>query len=462
MPRAASDSLPLLGRSFTAPGTDTAAAYCAYLLTSLGAFVESGQGGDARDIARDWAHSGLLYLTGYPQQPLPGPGAIPSVARGALMAFRQLARHEQLTGLDGAALLTERAAFLGLTRQGQQSANGSCRLLPACDGWIALNLARESDWDLLPAWLDAPKIVCNWHGVTQAVAKQSATTLVERGQLIGLPVARSTTRQVGSWYRLFSGTERRSPIDGFPLVVDLSSLWAGPLCSHLLQMAGARVIKVESTSRLDGARQGNKPFYELLNAGKESVVLNLKQAEGRAQLQALIRKADIVIEASRPRALQQLGIDAYQAIQVKPGVTWISLTGYGRQLPEANWVAFGDDAAVAAGASQQPGRSPVFCGDALADPLTGIHAALAALAFWQAGGGALVDLSLCDVTAFGLQFRPGFLPVQVKELDGEWTMHYAGEEFTVTAPRVRNASMTACAQPGEHTHAIFNEFGISC
>src|SRR5207249_665918 len=103
-------------------------------------------------------------------------------------------------------------------------------------------------------------------------------------------------------------------INSRPLVVDLSSLWAGPLCGHLLQALGARVIKVESSQRPDGARFGPKNFFDLLNANKDCVALNLSIAEGREQLRQLLLRADIVIEASRPRALRQMNIVAEDII----------------------------------------------------------------------------------------------------------------------------------------------------
>src|SRR5262249_36579837 len=137
---------------------------------------------------------------------------------------------------------------------------------------------------------------------------------------------------------------------GKPLVIDLSSLWAGPLCSHLLHKLGADVVKIESTRRPDGARRGPALFFDLMNAGKRSVALDFSSREGRESLHALVRKADIVIEGSRPRALRQLGLDAEQVI-AECVTTWVSINGYGRDEPQENWIAFGDDAGVAAGLS---------------------------------------------------------------------------------------------------------------
>ncbi len=85
-------------------------------------------------------------------------------------------------------------------------------------------------------------------------------------------------------------------------------------------------------------------------------------------LDRLLPTADVVIEASRPRALRQRGVVAEDF----PGV-WISITAYGRDQPDR--IGYGDDTAVAGGLV---GPGPSFLSDAVADPLTGAHAALAA------------------------------------------------------------------------------------
>jgi len=188
------------------------------------------------------------------------------------------------------------------------------------------------------------------------------------------------------------------------VVADLSSMWAGPLCARLLGLAGAQVIKVESPARPDGARAGNREFFDWLHAGHRSLSLDFSTRAGRAVLASLLEVADVVIESSRPRALAALGV-APGMIRHPPGQVWLSITGYGRSLPER--VAFGDDAAVAGGlvgwpegeraAGEPPG--PVFCADAIADPLTGACGALAVALSRSAGGGELIDLPMRDVAA---------------------------------------------------------------
>jgi len=228
-------------------------------------------------------------------------------------------------------------------------------------------------------------------------------------------------------------------------VLDLSTLWAGPLCAQLLAAGGARVLKVESLSRPDGARRGPAAFYDLLNAGKESVALDLASATGRRQLLALLGHADIVVESARPRALQQMGIQAADMVAAHPGLTWLSVTGYGRREPLCDWIAYGDDAGVAAGLSWLMGGDrgdPVFCGDAIADPLTGLHAALLAQAAWQAGGGQLLDIALCDVVAYCI---------------GTGRVAPAGAELEVAVPVARAAPGRA-SESGADTARILAEF----
>ena len=179
------------------------------------------------------------------------------------------------------------------------------------------------------------------------------------------------------------------------LVVDLSALWAGPLCAHLLGGAGARVVKVESPDRPDGARAGNRPFYDWLHGGHEAVAVDFRSPE----FAALLRRADVVIEASRPRALRQLGIVAEEVVAAT-GAVWVSITGYGRDDPEPGRVGFGDDAAVAGGlVAWDHAGEPVFCADAIADPLTGLCAASAVVAALADGGGRLLDVAMARVAA---------------------------------------------------------------
>ncbi len=278
----------------------------------------------------------------------------------------------------------------------------------ARDAWLAVNLARESDREMLEAWLEAGVAEDSWAHVEAELPKRSASQWLERSRLLGLPVAEVPRGVVGSvpfGIGCVAGIDATvGPARRPPFVVDLSSLWAGPLCGHLLGLAGARVVKCESFERPDGARAGARAFFDLLNADKECVAFEFASESGRAALRRLLDCADIVIESARPRALAGFGIHAEEWIAARSGRTWVSITGHGRAGPEADWVAFGDDAAAASGLAWAAARfndlsGPVFCGDAIADPMTGLHAAAAALASFQRGGSRLLDVSLRGVVA---------------------------------------------------------------
>ena len=224
--------------------------------------------------------------------------------------------------------------------------------------------------------------------------------LVDRGRLLGLPCASlgsvrddTTVRAVA----LDGAAEPRQSLDGV-LVVDLSSLWAGPLCTTLLGRAGAKVIKVETVGRPDGARRGNAAFYDFLHAGHESLLLDLADRDDRDRLARLIAAADIVVESSRPRALCRWGIDSHEVCEQGP-TTWVSITAYGRRFPDR--VGFGDDVAMASGQAARDVDDdwPLPTGDAIADPLTGMHAAVHALASYRVGGSRILDVAMSEVVA---------------------------------------------------------------
>ncbi|HEY0228118.1 MAG TPA: CoA transferase, partial [Mycobacterium sp.] len=174
------------------------------------------------------------------------------------------------------------------------------------------------------------------------------------------------------------------------LVADLSSMWAGPLCGQLLARAGATVVKVESPRRPDGTRAGNRAFFDWMNGGKLSYCLDFDN--DAAELRELLLAADIVIEGSRPAALarRHLGPDH---ITGRAGRIWLRINGYDGDTGRP---AFGDDAAVAGGLV---GDGPVFCGDAIADPLTGLEATSAVADSLGRGGGEVIELSMAAVAA---------------------------------------------------------------
>lgn len=374
----------------------------------------------------DWAASGAMALTGLPE-------GIPVISPAPVIAMldRVTGQLAQVTGdigtrtrADPAELMTGRAALTGLTRAGQVSASGVSFLLRSADGWCAVTLSRPDDLAAVPAIVGALGLeVAGPEGImsiaearsTLAVTAlaTSAEDLAAAAQLVGVPAAalpsRAPTAPSGTSltgtppWPPWQAANIAAPLPGARLtgamVADLSSMWAGPLCARLLGLAGADVVKVESLGRPDGARAGNREFFDWLHAGHRSLAVDFETREGRTALAALLERADVVIEASRPRALAAAGL-APDMIPHRRGQVWLSITGYGRATPER--VAFGDDAAVAGGLVGWTGGSspePVFCADAIADPLAGACGALAVALSRAAGGGELIDLSMREVAA---------------------------------------------------------------
>jgi hypothetical protein len=347
------------------------------------------------DPDRLWAESGAMWLTGHPDGlPLLAPS---SLVRAMTTWAAGVAELSDVV-VDGPSLLGERAALAGLSRHGPTSCGGAARLLPASDGWIAVSLARTDDVTALPAWLGCPASV---ETMPAAIASRSVDELIERSALLGLPAAGLGEAAGLPAVRasLFPGESQ--PVSPFEdlTVIDLSSLWAGPLCGQLLTDCGARVIKVESERRPDGARNGPPAFFDLLHAGQESIALDLTSQPGRRMLVRLLQGADIVIEASRPRALQQLGVDVRALLAGSGPRIWVSITGFGRNGAGVNRVAFGDDASVGGGLVVWDGDGPCFCADAIADPASGLLAANAVLSALADGGRWLFDVALAGVAA---------------------------------------------------------------
>ena len=438
-----------------------AADYATRLLQALQQPLLAALQAPSEHPAIGWARSGLMALTGAADgEPRMCAAPLTVCADGALAALAALTPAGTFDDWRGRDLLAERAALAGHVRQGTISPGGSCRLLRTADGWLALNLAREEDWALMPAWLEtaAP---ADWDALAAVLRRRSLDGLVERAQELGLAAADAQAApEARDWFTRISAHASNVPAHA-PLVLDLSSLWAGPLCAQLLQRCGARVIKVESLQRADGARQGPRAFFDRINAGKQSLALDLRQATARAQLRTLLAQADIVIESARPRALRQMGIHAEEILCARPGQVWIAISGYGRAATEENRIAYGDDAAVAAGLSRQMFEACgewMIVGDAIADPLTGLHAALCAWSAWSRGAGGLYALALRDVVAHCLHADAPASDEALRQRHAEWT-RLAAQAGGATAPRAPVATQAA-SELGADTPALRREFSL--
>lgn len=356
-----------------------------------------------------WAASGAMALTGRANGPELGPPdrLVPGLVRTGRVLTVESGRLGRPVTLDPLALLGERAALMGSHRQGVTSCGGHTKLLRAANGWLALSLARTDDIDMIPAWLQSPAPPADpWPFVAADVSTRDVHALVEQARLLGMPIAAlpATTESAAVDDLPVSVTPFAGPPGPVRMdeltVVDLTALWAGPLCTSILAQTGATVIKVESMSRPDGLRAGEPALFDLLNAGKRSVQVDLRDPSGRAALKRLIATADVVVESSRPRALELLGLFADHIMSTQDGpLVWVSITGYGRRPPGRDWVAFGDDAAVAGGLVVHDDGGPLFCADAIADPASGLVAAAATVRALGRGGRWLIDVAMAKVAA---------------------------------------------------------------
>lgn len=174
----------------------------------------------------------------------------------------------------------------------------------------------------------------------------------------------------------------QKPLEGIK-VIDFSTYVAAPACGRLLRDMGARVIKIEAAKgdawRTYGsshhvvAEEDENPFFDLVNAGKESIVLNLKDKKGKDILFKLLKDADIFLTNTRPKSLKKLGLDYDSLKPIFPKLIYASITGFGEVGPEVDspgfdivafWGKSGflNDLAVNTG-TNYPTLAPIAVGD---------------------------------------------------------------------------------------------------
>jgi len=224
----------------------------------------------------------------------------------------------------------------------------------------------------------------------------------------------------------------QQPLDGL-VVVELATGISGPYAAKLLADYGAEVIKVEppagDPSRREGARPGDRPDPEAsplflhLNANKRSVVADLETEDGRTLVDALVARADAVIESHPPGELQRLGVDLVAAREVQPELVVTSVTPFGQHGPYAD-LPGSEIVLYAMGgpmlATGDPDREPIKMAGNVVQYHAGAVAALATLgALTMAerdGVGAAVDVSNLETQAASIDRRATLLVGQ--QFDG--------------------------------------------
>ncbi|MBF9033724.1 CoA transferase [Rhodobacterales bacterium HKCCE2091] len=197
-------------------------------------------------------------------------------------------------------------------------------------------------------------------------------------------------------------------------IADFSHVIAGPLATQFLCLLGAEVIKVEPAqgdamryyTRRDDLRGMAEPFMGA-NAGKKSVVLDLKSEQGRADARALAASADIVVENFRPGVADRLGLGHETLMAETPGLIYCSISGFGQTGPMRDWPAIDQVIQSISGLmtlSGSSGDGATRIGFPIVDTYCALMAAFAILAAYtqrQAdpdGRGQYVDVSMLDTT----------------------------------------------------------------
>lgn len=344
-----------------------------------------------------WARSGAQSITAFQGRP---PGDVAGRMSAAALVLETITTHHAYPiKLDGAALLGERAALSDAYEPNPgRTLRGAGRMLRAIDGWIAANLPRDGDLMMIPALTDGDVAEGDITGLSHWAKSRRIAPILERARLLGLALvevsrtARDPNIRVAPWRT--SNLLRQAPRP-FPetTVLDLSGLWAGPLAASLLGKAGASVVRLESESRPAPTPPPDETFDQLLNGQKENLRIDFND---RQRLHETVAQADVVVVSSRPRAIERLGL------RPRAGQLWLSITAHGNQGAAAERIGFGDDAAASAGAVFWHEGKPNFCGDALADPITGLLAAVASIGLLAAGCSGQIDISLADAARWAI------------------------------------------------------------
>ena len=259
------------------------------------------------------------------------------------------------------------------------------------------------------------------------------------------------------------------PLDGV-LVVDFSTLLPGPMASLLLAEAGAEVVKIERPGVGDEMR-GYAPHwgaesvnFALLNRGKKSLALDLKDEAGRERLEPLIARADVLIEQFRPGVMTRLGLDYDSVRAVNPRLVYCSITGYGQHGPkrdaaghDLNYIGDTGLLSLSPGDAGAPVVPPVLIADIAGGAYPAVMNILLALRERErTGAGARLDIAMTDnlfpliYWALGNGFSHDAWPVPGGELvtggSPRYRLYPTADERLVAAAPLEDRFWTAFAE----------------
>ncbi len=194
-------------------------------------------------------------------------------------------------------------------------------------------------------------------------------------------------------------------------VLDITTTIAGPYCARLMADLGATVIKVEAAEgdMMRGRppiRDGASTTFGQLNAGKQSIVLDLKQPAAQEIVRRLLATTDVLVENFRPGVMRRFGLDYATLSEAHPALIYCAISGYGQTGPCSDLAAYAPAIHAASGydiahLAYQPGRDrPDNCGIYVADVLSGTYAfgavMTALLQRQKTGCGQMIDVSMLE------------------------------------------------------------------
>jgi len=330
-----------------------------------------------------------------------------------------------------------------------------CSIYRTADGWVGVTALTPAQWTALAAMIgrpdlaDDPRFATTLDRLAQAdavdavlapfFATRNAADVAEEGQARRIPMtpvsdpaelpaldhwrARGAFRDgpdgpaphlpwLAEWDGATRPLEPLRPGD-LPLagvrVVDFTMGWAGPLCTRTLADLGADVVKIESEVRPDWWRGWEKPapgqtveaapVFSVVNRGKRGVLLDLTTPDGLAAAEALVARADVVVDNFAPGVLAKLGLGAERLRDLRPGLVAIAMGAFGATGRWRGFRAYGSTVEQASGipiGNGHDGDPPAIQHIAFGDPVAGLFAAAAALTGLAARdrfGGCAIDLA---------------------------------------------------------------------
>jgi alpha-methylacyl-CoA racemase len=257
------------------------------------------------------------------------------------------------------------------------------------------------------------------------------------------------------------------PLSGVK-VLDFSTLLPGPMASLLLAEAGADVVKIERPEGEEMRRAlpkfgADALAFALLNRGKKSIAIDLKQPDAISTLTPLLKDADVLLEQFRPGVMERLGLGYRQVKALNPGVVYCSITGYGQTGPKAavaghdlNYAAEAGLLSLTTGSDGAPTLPNTLLGDLGGGALPAVVNILMGLLYRRRHGAGLhVDVAMAEnllmfpYSAIGEGFSDGRWPIPGRERLTGGSPRYqiyktADERYVAAAPLEQRFWLTFC------------------